>query len=338
MTRSQICHLSSPSIVACQRPAIFFARVAMSRSLIKLLPLSAGRDLSHFRTCSNVQHQVSYQSISGPRNLAYRGTPSCCRFHSARDPNCALSANPSPLVTTLPSSNRRNTYGTTHSVSKSGDYILDPSQEAAPNPSSHRINPTALPALPTLDDIVRSAGERKLKIAVTRIGPWFRVEAVNADDDKVLGTAECFIRPWFDGTILHLDSMRTVKIESGNVRSIFGITLIVGAMAVRIGYENGCKRMELLAINDSTEYHEKLVRYYQRLGFRPVHEVKGGTLEDLSHMLVWGGIGTRMDGDPVDLLGKWTSVLSRGRKTKGKAETSHAQTVDDQAHAANPLP
>ena len=45
--------------------------------------------------------------------------------------------------------------------------------------------------------------------------------------------------------------------------------------------------------------------YYSRLGFKVVHEVTGG-LRDIPHMLVWGGLGSRMDVDIEELLRKWS--------------------------------
>ena len=49
----------------------------------------------------------------------------------------------------------------------------------------------------------------------------------------------------------------------------------------------------------------QLVRFYKRIGFKVVHEVTGSTIGDLAHLLVWGGVGTRMDANVEDLLIKW---------------------------------
>jgi len=51
------------------------------------------------------------------------------------------------------------------------------------------------------------------------------------------------------------------------------------------------------------------VRFYTRMGFGVVREVDGSTPEDLADMLVWGGKGTRMDGDVKELLLKWNRRL-----------------------------
>ncbi|KAK7836790.1 uncharacterized protein LOC112001232 [Quercus suber] len=88
-------------------------------------------------------------------------------------------------------------------------------------------------------------------------------------------------------------------------KSIFGIGLFLGAVAIRYGYDGGGKTAELLAINDSDLYHSKLVRFYTRIGFKAVHEVTGSGFGDYAHILVWGGGGTRMDANVEELLVKW---------------------------------
>ncbi|CAI9762240.1 unnamed protein product [Fraxinus pennsylvanica] len=96
-------------------------------------------------------------------------------------------------------------------------------------------------------------------------------------------------------------------------KSIFGIRLFIGAVAIRHGYDSNCKKTELLAINDTDLYHLKLVRFYKRIGFRVVHEVTGSSLGDLGHMLVWGGVGTRMDANVEDLMIKWCTRFKNQR-------------------------
>lgn len=49
----------------------------------------------------------------------------------------------------------------------------------------------------------------------------------------------------------------------------------------------------------------QLVRFYKRMGFRVTHEVDGSSMEDLAHMLVWGGKGTKMEAQIENLLVKW---------------------------------
>lgn len=148
-----------------------------------------------------------------------------------------------------------------------------------------------------------SSKAQGLSIRLQTFGPFFRVQAEGERGE--LGRAEGVIRTWFRGKVLHLDSVKMRKETLGMDRSIFGLGLFIGAVAVRHGFDRGCDRAELLAIDDSPLYHSKLVRFYTRMGFTAVHEVDGSSMGDLAHMLVWGGRGTRMDADIKELLFKW---------------------------------
>lgn len=68
--------------------------------------------------------------------------------------------------------------------------------------------------------------------------------------------------------------------------------------------------------------HARLVRYYSRFGFQPVLEVTGGKLSDLPHMLVWGGVGTRMDADLYDMLHRWTPAIRNSRISESVVQSS----------------
>lgn len=160
---------------------------------------------------------------------------------------------------------------------------------------------------PSMSDILASSRAQNLDLQLQTFGPFFRITAKSLDTNRELGRAEGLIRVWFGGRILHLDSIRLKRETLGMERSIFGIGLFIGAVAIRHGYDCGCKTAELLAINDSDLYHSKLVRFYKRIGFKVVHEVTGSTIGDMSHMLTWGGIGTRMDASIEELLLKWCS-------------------------------
>ncbi|XP_022763513.1 DNA polymerase kappa isoform X2 [Durio zibethinus] len=162
---------------------------------------------------------------------------------------------------------------------------------------------------PSMSDILASSRAQNFDLQLQTLGPFFRITAKSLDTNRELGRAEGLIRVWFGGRILHLDSIRLKRETLGMERSIFGIGLFIGAVAIRYGYDCGCKTAELLAINDSDLYHSKLVRFYKRIGFKAVHEVTGSTIGDMPHMLIWGGIGTRMDASVEELLVKWCSRL-----------------------------
>ncbi|KAF8410222.1 hypothetical protein HHK36_002745 [Tetracentron sinense] len=159
--------------------------------------------------------------------------------------------------------------------------------------------------IPTMSEIMDSSKSQNLHIHLQTLGPFFRITVTGLETKRELGKAEGLIRIWLGGRILHLDSIRLQRETLSMERSIFGIGLFVGAVAVRHGYDCGCRRAELLAINDSDLYHSKLVRFYTRIGFKAVHEVTGSSIQDFAHMLVWGGKGTRMEANVEQLLVKW---------------------------------
>ncbi|XP_009760144.1 uncharacterized protein [Nicotiana sylvestris] len=158
---------------------------------------------------------------------------------------------------------------------------------------------------PTMSEIMEASRAQNLDLQLQKLGPFFRITARSLKTQRELGKAEGLIRMWFQGKILHLDSIRLKRETLGMEKSIFGIGLFIGAVAIRHGYDSGCGKAELLAIYDTELYHSKLVRFYTRIGFKSVHQVTGESLGDVGHMLVWGGVGTRMDADIEDLLVKW---------------------------------
>ncbi|XP_065016585.1 uncharacterized protein LOC135582299 isoform X1 [Musa acuminata AAA Group] len=159
-------------------------------------------------------------------------------------------------------------------------------------------------SIATMSEIMDASRTQGLRLRLQSLGPFFRVRA-EAEGGAELGRAEGVVRPWVGGKVLHLDSMRLSRDTLRMDRSIFGFGLFIGAAAVRHGFDRGCRRAELLAINDSPIFHSKLVRFYTRMGFKAVHKVDGSSVGDLAHMLVWGGRGTRMDADIEQLLIKW---------------------------------
>lgn len=76
------------------------------------------------------------------------------------------------------------------------------------------------------------------------------------------------------------------------------------------------------------------MRYYTRFGFQPVRVVRGDSLADLPHMLVWGGAGTRMDADVEAMLRRWTRAVRRNSAAAGAAEAPAAGAPDGTAAAA----
>lgn len=113
--------------------------------------------------------------------------------------------------------------------------------------------------VPTMPEIVEASRLQNLDLQLQRFGPFFRITAKSLESARELGRAEGVIRLWFGGKILHLDSMRLQRETIGMNKSIFGIGLFIGAVAIRFGYDCGCSKAELLAINDTPLYHSKVL-------------------------------------------------------------------------------
>ncbi|RYQ92426.1 hypothetical protein Ahy_B09g098651 isoform C [Arachis hypogaea] len=169
-------------------------------------------------------------------------------------------------------------------------------------------------SLPSMSDILEASRAQKLDLQLKTLGPFFRITATSLQTRAELGKAEGLVRISFQGTkILHLDSMKLRRETLSMEKSIFGLGLFIGAVAILHGYDSGCTTAQLLAINDSDLYHSKLVRFYSRLGFREVCQVSGSSIGDIPHMLVWGGVGTRMDASIEELMLKWCTRFKKNQ-------------------------
>lgn len=112
-----------------------------------------------------------------------------------------------------------------------------------------------------MSEIMESSRLQNLDLQLQTLGPFFRITAKILESGKELGRAKEVIRVWFGGKIMHLDSMKLQKETIGMKKSIFGIGLFLGAVAIRFGYDCGCSKAELLAINDTNLYHSKVIYY-----------------------------------------------------------------------------
>lgn len=173
----------------------------------------------------------------------------------------------------------------------------------------------------SIEEIKRAAEARGLELSMSTVGPFFKVRcfargSASQTDENIIAEADGFTAAPFG--ILHLDSMRVYNSrikaqESERAQSPFGVGLLVGALAVRAAWDVGCRKAELLAIKDNDLWHAKLVRYYTRLGFEAVREVGDNGVKDFPDLVVWGGVGTRMDARIEPLLARWSAALRRER-------------------------
>lgn len=123
----------------------------------------------------------------------------------------------------------------------------------------------------TIEEIEKFATFSKLKIKSSVTGPYLRLEAYPIDDEtSLVGYLTAFIRP-FPFKLFQLDTIQ-VKNRRQNIgykRKNWtvdgpGASFILGTWALAWARQQGCQQTELLAVRDSDEMHDILVRLYGR--------------------------------------------------------------------------
>jgi len=127
---------------------------------------------------------------------------------------------------------------------------------------------------------------------------FFRVVLATQDDGvvKIWGELKGWTVPIINS--LNLDTLRVIKESPPYVSELIWATTMAWALE-----KTSCRYARLLAIYDDEGYSQKLVRYFRLIGFRLVKEV-GSSPSDLLLRLIWGGAGTLMKGDCVNILAK----------------------------------
>ena len=118
-----------------------------------------------------------------------------------------------------------------------------------------------------IEDYAKISG---LTLNCTSTGPFLRIEAFPIGETELIGYLTAFIRPVPFG-LFHLD---TIKVKNrrqnlGYQRKTWtidgpGISFIMGSYALRWAFERGCRKSQLLAVNDTPLMHAILIRLYAR--------------------------------------------------------------------------
>lgn len=157
-----------------------------------------------------------------------------------------------------------------------------------------------------LDGLEREAAGAGLVLRL-RSGPalpWRGLQVAVARRQGPTLTLAGDLRGWMLPTPagLHLDTLRVTDGRGGVGALIWAATMAWALEA------SPCRRARLLAIRDDDRQHARLVRYFHRLGFRPLREL-GARPGDLPQRLIWGGAGLLMAGDCREVLdralGQW---------------------------------
>ena len=137
-----------------------------------------------------------------------------------------------------------------------------------------------------------------LRLQVRRpVNLWaFRVVvAREVEPGKVLILAEMKGWAYKDFKGLQLDTMYV------NPKSPAGVGHLIWAATMSWALENTpCRQSRLLAILDDDHQHSLIVRYFVLRGFKVIRNV-GSALYDLPLRMVWGGAGSLMVADCMDV-------------------------------------
>ena len=155
---------------------------------------------------------------------------------------------------------------------------------------------SACAADPRLDDLERQARDAGLllRLKVGRpLGLWsLQLVVAQAADDRgyrLLGEMKAWAYPASSG--LQLDTMRVTPSAPAGVGDLIWSATMAWALEM-----TPCRSARLLAIRDDDRQHQRLLRYFRRLGFESIRPVEAA-LWDLPLRLVWGGAGMLMTGD-----------------------------------------
>jgi hypothetical protein len=147
------------------------------------------------------------------------------------------------------------------------------------------------------------------------------------NDPKPIGNLWAFIRP-VPFRLFHLDTIQVKNRRQtlgfrreGWSMSGPGISFIMGSWALRWAYDRGCRETELLAVKDSENMHQILMKLYGSFGFRKVRDV-GDDSASIGDRLVWGAVGTLMSMNLDYFFRHWTPKLAVMMKSAKRSTES----------------
>ena len=111
---------------------------------------------------------------------------------------------------------------------------------------------------------------------------------------RILGEMKAWAYSGVNG--LQLDTVRIHPNAPGGVGNLVWSATMSWALE-----STPCKKARLLAICDDDYRHKCLVRYFSMRGFKIIREV-GSSPIDLPLRMVWGGSGSLMGADCLDVL------------------------------------
>lgn len=171
-------------------------------------------------------------------------------------------------------------------------------------------------ATPTLAQLEQEASRRGLLLRLqvsrpVRLAWGLRVGVARRHDPadaaaplQLLGELKGWALPAASG--LRLDTLRVQGTDTAAVGPLIWAATFAWALEA-----TPCRQATLLAIRDQERQHQRLVRYFRQLGFRPLRELGAGAA-DLAPRILWGGAGLLMRGDCAEGLARSARRLAGG--------------------------
>ena len=139
---------------------------------------------------------------------------------------------------------------------------------------------------------------------------FFRIVIAEQEDNIVKIWGEMKGWNFINQQSIQLDTLRIIRTSPPFVKELIWATTMAWAIE-----QKRIQKVRLLAIYDTEGYSKKLVRYFKIIGFTVVKEV-GANPIDLSLRLIWGGAGTLMKGDCLNILKKLDKKLASIAKSQ----------------------
>ncbi len=175
-----------------------------------------------------------------------------------------------------------------------------------------------IPPQSNLDQLEKQAETRGLILRIKESRPinlWsIRVvvaEQLTLGKIKILGELKAWAYSGEKG--LQLDTMKVLPGVSPGVGDLLWSATMAWALE-----KTPCTKARLLAIRDEENYHKKLIRYFQRKGFKKIKDIGSSPL-DLFLRTIWGGSGALMIGEcNIVLKRSYEAWLTANKNIKPK--------------------
>lgn len=125
------------------------------------------------------------------------------------------------------------------------------------HPTNRLDVPTSQRVVVSLEEVKDIAASRDLQLTVRELGPLYRIVCRDGKSDKIVGVTSGFIVPMLG--LMHCDTLQIfTKGQRGEqgmrVRAgLLGLGLLMGGATFAFGRERGCRKAEILAIDDDGE-------------------------------------------------------------------------------------